>query len=566
MDLFRYSSAGSADYQDGRDNVTTYFSSDGGSTTSSLAGVSFHNEYSGSSKKDGQDTADFSQRDVFGTTSAGETNTLSQTDLDVMKALGWQTVTSASTSSAGIDYRVPSQTGSALNGVNVATVSGDNYKFVGEYIGQTANHGYLTSADALALSQQGISIVSIFERSPTSVAYFTGTTNGISNADFDAADAIAAARAAGQPTGSAIYFTIDYDPSAQSDFTAIDTYFQEVRADLASSQYKLGVYGPGDVLNVLARDPAVSPDFTFLDSYAWPVNGFTGQNIQRIHNAVPAAPTSIGFDVDLDTAFGSNFGQWTAGSVGVSFAVSPQTVDVGGTLTFRISIQNPNYASTSDYLIYYDTSDRTAVAGIDYNGIANPMAVHFTASSPQFADVTVQTLANGNPNQGTETLNFNVYDYQRALLEQVQGTITDLASAVKPDLAEYVAVSNATVAAGSSVTVDTYAMDIGNSDVGASTAQIYLSTDATITTSDTVLATVNSGALSSVGHSGYLDHQVLSLALPANLAPGTYYIGGIADYNNAVSESNETNNTYNVVDDHRHGAGQTRSLRIRRGG
>ncbi len=35
--------------------------------------------------------------------------------------------------------------------------------------------------------------------------------------------------------------------------------------------------------------------------------------------------------------------------------------------------------------------------------------------------------------------------------------------------------------------------------------------------------------------------------LPGNLAPGTYYIGGIADYNNHVGESNEGNNTYNVV-------------------
>ena len=37
------------------------------------------------------------------------------------------------------------------------------------------------------------------------------------------------------------------------------------------------------------------------------------------------------------------------------------------------------------------------------------------------------------------------------------------------------------------------------------------------------------------------------MTLPGNLAPGTYYIGGIADYNNALAESNETNNTYNVV-------------------
>ena len=39
----------------------------------------------------------------------------------------------------------------------------------------------------------------------------------------------------------------------------------------------------------------------------------------------------------------------------------------------------------------------------------------------------------------------------------------------------------------------------------------------------------------------------MSVTLPGNLAPGTYYIGGIADYNNQVSESDETDNTYNAV-------------------
>jgi hypothetical protein len=58
---------------------------------------------------------------------------------------------------------------------------------------------------------------------------------------------------------------------------------------------------------------------------------------------------------------------------------------------------------------------------------------------------------------------------------------------------------------------------------------------------------VNSGTLATVSQPGYYDHQTLSVALVASLAPGTYYIGGIADYNNHASESNESNNTYNVV-------------------
>ncbi len=35
--------------------------------------------------------------------------------------------------------------------------------------------------------------------------------------------------------------------------------------------------------------------------------------------------------------------------------------------------------------------------------------------------------------------------------------------------------------------------------------------------------------------------------MPGNLAPGTYYIGGIADYNNAVAESNQIGHNHDVT-------------------
>jgi serralysin len=89
MDLFRYNASGAPDYTDGRDGLTTYFSYNGGKTLSSL---SFNNEYSSNKMVNGGDTADFAQQDVFGTGSPGETNTLSQTDIQIMDALGWEPI------------------------------------------------------------------------------------------------------------------------------------------------------------------------------------------------------------------------------------------------------------------------------------------------------------------------------------------------------------------------------------------------------------------------------------------------------------------------------------------
>jgi FG-GAP-like repeat len=88
MDLFRYSSAGVRDYTDGRDRLATYFSYDG-TNLSSSAGLSFNNEFRGSTQVNTEDTADFNQLDVFGTGEPGETFGLSQTDLEMMDVLGW---------------------------------------------------------------------------------------------------------------------------------------------------------------------------------------------------------------------------------------------------------------------------------------------------------------------------------------------------------------------------------------------------------------------------------------------------------------------------------------------
>ena len=85
--------------------------------------------------------------------------------------------------------------------------------FVATYIGIN-DEGYLTETPDLSeFTKNGFSMVSIYERSPNSLSYFTGNTNGISNAEYGAKGSIQAAQKAGQKVGTgAIYFTVDYDP------------------------------------------------------------------------------------------------------------------------------------------------------------------------------------------------------------------------------------------------------------------------------------------------------------------------------------------------------------------
>ena len=73
----------------------------------------------------------------------------------------------------------------------------------------------------------------------------------------------------------------------------------------------------------------------------------------------------------------------------------------------------------------------------------------------------------------------------------------------------------------------------------ASTTAIYLSTDSTITTGDTLLTTIATPGLS--GNSS--DNEIAFLTLPTNLTAGVYYIGVLADYNTQIAEADETNNS-----------------------
>ena len=78
----------------------------------------------------------------------------------------------------------------------------------------------------------------------------------------------------------------------------------------------------------------------------------------------------------------------------------------------------------------------------------------------------------------------------------------------------------------------------GSENAESSTAGIFLSTDATITPTDMLLATVATDALAQ----GTSAVENASPALPDTLTPGKYYLGVYADYDNQIPESNETDN------------------------
>lgn len=97
----------------------------------------------------------------------------------------------------------------------------------------------------------------------------------------------------------------------------------------------------------------------------------------------------------------------------------------------------------------------------------------------------------------------------------------------------------ASKAAGSSFSLtNVVAAGTSGGNAGAFTVGLYLSTDSTITSSDTLIGSRSVASLAS----GATSSAATTVTVPAGLAAGTYYIGAIADSANVVKESNESNN------------------------
>jgi hypothetical protein len=122
------------------------------------------------------------------------------------------------------------------------------------YVARYYNSGFkqLTAEESAALSKAGIKMVAIYEAGPVSVSYFSSDRG-----KRDANDAITYARdKIRQPFGTAIFFSIEYDPSLNDINGPITDYFKAIRDVMSadadpSHHYLVGVYGSGLAINQL---------------------------------------------------------------------------------------------------------------------------------------------------------------------------------------------------------------------------------------------------------------------------------------------------------------------------
>ena len=179
-------------------------------------------------------------------------------------------------------------------------LKGSGLDFVARYYRDPASRWpTLSAAEARMISAAGLRLVAVWEWHSHRPDYFS----------YDAgyADAQAAyrqAKAIGQPSGSAIYFAVDYNAPEVDIHGVIDRYFRGVYNGLLAAtggrlEYKIGVYGSGAVCDYLKGARLVQ--FAWLsNSTAWSgYDRFADWNIRQSGRS-PA----LSFDQDMNEARG----------------------------------------------------------------------------------------------------------------------------------------------------------------------------------------------------------------------------------------------------------------------
>jgi Domain of unknown function (DUF1906)/FG-GAP-like repeat len=169
---------------------------------------------------------------------------------------------------AGIDYRYPGATDPLVP--SASDIRSAGIGIVGEYLG--GGSSYLTQAKAQALISAGLHIFSIYEHAGMDTAAYYANAVAEAHGITDATNAINNALKVGQTAGSAVYFGIDLDPAAfGGDLSGVVSYFDGVKSvfDAASTHFKVGVYGGGDVLQMIKDETGLATYAFLAESTGW---------------------------------------------------------------------------------------------------------------------------------------------------------------------------------------------------------------------------------------------------------------------------------------------------------
>lgn len=221
----------------------------------------------------------------------------------------------------------------------------------------------------------------------------------------------------------------------------------------------------------------------------------------------------------------------TTASPSVTLSPASQTVLPGGTVTYTIHVRNNDSTDCSASVFNLSTSLPSG-----WGSQLVPSSLTLTPGASGTANLTKTAPSGVLP--GTYTVN------AAATRGGDVGSAT--ASVVvqappQPDLVVDSLVSASGGVAGSQIAISVAVRNQGTANSAPFQIGFYYSSDAVITTSDARSGWVCNypGGLPAGSSSACAG----PIAVPAALAPGTYYVGAIVDDTGVVAESNESNNS-----------------------
>ena len=242
-------------------------------------------------------------------------------------------------------------------------------------------------------------------------------------------------------------------------------------------------------------------------------------NNARVGNVI--AVTNIATDLSV-TAASAPATAFTGDTVTLSATVANLGTSAAGTSTLYFFLAS-NPTVTSSYVLV-GTAPVGALAGAATQVVSAPFALPVTLPPGTYSIIA---FADG-PNTITETNEAN-----NSLVGNLITTTTR-----NVDLSFTGAGSPKTAKNEASINVTATVKNLGTAAAPGSTIRWFLSTDNIITTADTPLASISTAALAA----GASRAVSVSTTVPGSVPAGTYYIGVIADPDNLVAETNETNN------------------------
>ncbi|MBN16557.1 MAG: hypothetical protein CMB37_00135 [Euryarchaeota archaeon] len=323
----------------------------------------------------------------------------------------------------------------------------------------------------------------------------------------------------GQSTGSfdwAMYLSTD------ATITTSDT---QVGSDQYSSSLSSGNYRT-DSLSSSNRIPSNMNAGTYYWGYILDVNSDVDESSES-NNVRTCGQITLQEDLpDIEaTSVSTSSSSVTMGdTITVQYRIDNVGTDYSGSFHWKLYLSTDSTITTSD--VFVDEFSVSSISGGSYRSGYEYSVTIPTGMNSGYHYLGMVADNRDTVNELDETNNI-VSSSSRIDIEEPADLIPDNPSG--PTSAQ----------AGQQVSITWRIENIGDDTSGWFYWEMYLSTDSTISTSDTKLGSTQQANSISGGSS---RSGTFSTSLPGNLAQGTYYFGIIVDSTSRVTEGDETNN------------------------